>query len=69
VNIAFSETLASATGNGWPGARTSRRRRCSAAVGFLPNGNMLVGVWKDSLIVRLGLDNYDHQTSFLAFSV
>jgi TfoX/Sxy family transcriptional regulator of competence genes len=28
-------------------------------VGFLLNGNMLVGVWKDSLIVRLGLDNYD----------
>ena len=25
-------------------------------VGFLLNGNMLVGVWKDSLIVRLGPD-------------
>ena len=23
-------------------------------VGFLRNGNMLIGVWKDSLIVRLG---------------
>lgn len=23
-------------------------------IGFLLNGNMLVGVWKDSLIVRLG---------------
>ena len=28
-------------------------------VGFLLNGNMLVGVWKDSLIVRLGPDKYD----------
>ena len=25
-------------------------------VGFLLNGNMLVGVWKDSLIARLGPD-------------
>lgn len=28
-------------------------------VGFLLNGNMLVGVWKDTLIVRLGTDNYE----------
>jgi hypothetical protein len=25
-------------------------------VGFLLNGNLLVGVWKDSIIVRLGPD-------------
>jgi hypothetical protein len=25
-------------------------------IGFLLNGNMLVGVWKDSLVVRLGDD-------------
>jgi TfoX N-terminal domain len=28
-------------------------------VGFLLNGNMRVGVWKDSLIVRLGPDEGD----------
>jgi hypothetical protein len=28
-------------------------------VGFLLNGNMLVGVWKDLLIVRLRHDKYD----------
>ncbi len=28
-------------------------------VGFLLAGNMLVGVWKDSLIVRLGPDEGD----------
>jgi hypothetical protein len=28
-------------------------------IGFLLNGNMLVGVWKESLIVRLGPDSYD----------
>lgn len=28
-------------------------------VGFLLNGNMLVGVWKESLIVRLGPERGD----------
>ena len=28
-------------------------------VGFLLHGDMLVGVWKGSLIVRPGPDNYD----------
>jgi TfoX N-terminal domain len=28
-------------------------------VGFLVNGNMLVGVWKDSLIARLGPEQGD----------
>lgn len=28
-------------------------------VGFLLNGNLLVGVWKDSLLVRLGPDESD----------
>ena len=28
-------------------------------VGFLLNGNLLVGVWKDSLIVRLGDEQGD----------
>ncbi len=27
-------------------------------VGFLLNGNMCVGVWKDSLIARVGPDQY-----------
>jgi hypothetical protein len=29
-------------------------------IGFLLNGNMLVGVWKDSLIARVGSDEYEH---------
>lgn len=28
-------------------------------VGFLLNGNLLVGVWKDSLVVRLGPEEGD----------
>lgn len=27
-------------------------------IGFLLNGTMLVGVWKDSLVVRIGPDGY-----------
>lgn len=31
-------------------------KRMFGGVGFLLNGNMLVGVWKDSLVARLGDD-------------
>ncbi len=34
-------------------------KKMFGGVGFLFNGNMLVGVWKNSLIVRLGPDNYE----------
>ena len=33
-------------------------KKMFGGVGFLLNGNMLVCVWKDSLIVRLGPDGY-----------
>ena len=57
--------LAGPTGNfrSWPGERATWAKRCSTAawissavvgIGFLLNGNILVGVWNDSLIVRLG---------------
>jgi TfoX/Sxy family transcriptional regulator of competence genes len=34
-------------------------KKMFGGVGFLLHGNMLVGVWKDSLIVRLGPDEGD----------
>ena len=34
-------------------------KKMFGGIGFLLNGNMLVGVWKNSLIVRVGPDNYD----------
>jgi hypothetical protein len=34
-------------------------KKMFGGVGFLLNGNKLVGVWKDSLIVRLSPDNHD----------
>ena len=45
-------------------SRLSRRRgivekKMFGGVGFLLNGNMLVGVWKDSLIVRIGPAPYE----------
>jgi TfoX/Sxy family transcriptional regulator of competence genes len=34
-------------------------KKMFGGVCFLLNGNLLVGVWKDSLIVRVGKDAYD----------
>ncbi len=34
-------------------------KKMFGGVGFLLNGNMLVGVWKTSLIVRVGAEQYD----------
>jgi len=34
-------------------------KKMFGGVGFLLNGNMLVGVWKTSLIVRVGPERYD----------
>lgn len=34
-------------------------KKMFGGVGFLLNGNMLVGVWKESLIVRLGPQAYE----------
>ena len=36
--------------------RIVEARRMFGGIGFLLNGNLLVGVWKDSLCVRLGPD-------------
>lgn len=34
-------------------------KKAFGGVGFLLHGNMLVGVWKNSLIVRIGPDSYE----------
>ena len=36
-----------------------KEKKMFGGLGFLLNGNMLVGVWKDSLIVRVGTDAYE----------
>ncbi|MFO0843515.1 MAG: TfoX/Sxy family protein [Gemmataceae bacterium] len=39
--------------------RNVEEKKIFGCVGFLLKGNMLVGVWKDSLIARVGADGYD----------
>ena len=48
-----------ASGNALARRKNVEERKLFGCVGFLLNGNMLVGVWKDSLIVRLGPDEGD----------
>jgi TfoX/Sxy family transcriptional regulator of competence genes len=54
--MAFSESLAKRIRDALARRKNIEKKRMFAGVGFLFNGNMLVGVWKDSLIVRLGPD-------------
>jgi TfoX/Sxy family transcriptional regulator of competence genes len=57
--MAFSETLAERIRQRLARRKNVTEKRMFGGVGFLLNGNMLVGVWKDSLIVRLGPDEGD----------
>src|SRR5262249_13976949 len=55
----FSEALAERIRQWLARRKNVEEKKMFGGVGFLPNGNMLVGVWKDSLIVRLGPDEGD----------
>ena len=57
--MAFDETLAARIRAALARKRGVEEKKMFGGVGFLLNGNMLVGVWKDSLIVRLGPNSYD----------
>jgi len=57
--MAFSEALAERIRQGLARLKGVEEKKMFGGVGFLLNGNMLVGVWKNSLIVRLGPDSYD----------
>lgn len=57
--MAFSEELAERIRHAVARRRNLLEKKMFGGVGFLLHGNMLVGVWKDSLIVRLGQDAYD----------
>jgi len=54
--MAFSEALASRIRAALARRKGVEEKKLFGGVGFLLHGNMLVGVWKDSLIVRLGPD-------------
>jgi TfoX/Sxy family transcriptional regulator of competence genes len=57
--MAFSEALAERIRQALVRRKNVEEKKMFGGVGFLLNGNMLVGVWKDSLIVRLGPDEGD----------
>src|SRR5215472_11431369 len=57
--MAFDESLAARTRAVLARRKNVEEKKMFGGVGFLLHGNMLVGVWKDSLIVRLGPDDGD----------
>jgi TfoX/Sxy family transcriptional regulator of competence genes len=57
--MAFSESLAQRSRDALARRKNIEEKKMFGGIGFLLNGNMLVGVWKDSLIVRLGPDDGD----------
>jgi hypothetical protein len=57
--MAFDATLAARMRALLTRRKNIGEKKMFGGVGFLLNGNMLVGVWKDSMIVRLGLNAYD----------
>jgi TfoX/Sxy family transcriptional regulator of competence genes len=52
--MAFSEELAERIRQGLTRRKGVEEKKMFGGIGFLLNGNLLVGVWKDSLVVRLG---------------
>jgi TfoX/Sxy family transcriptional regulator of competence genes len=57
--MAFNNSLATRIRDIVAKKRNIVEKKMFGGIGFLLNGNMLVGVWKDSLIARIGPDLYD----------
>ncbi len=57
--MAFSNSLAARIRDALARKKGIEEKKMFGCIGFLLNGNMLVGVWKDSLIVRVGPMQYD----------
>jgi TfoX/Sxy family transcriptional regulator of competence genes len=54
--MAFDEALAGRIRQYLARRKNVEEKKMFGGVGFLLNGNLLVGVWKESLVVRLGPD-------------
>ena len=52
--MAFSAALAERIRHALARRKNVEEKKMFGGIGFLLNGNLLVGVWKDSLCVRLG---------------
>src|SRR5438105_1262029 len=57
--MAFNEALAERIRQRVARRKNVEEKKMFGGIGFLLNGNMLVGVWKDSLIARLGEEQAD----------
>ncbi len=57
--MAFDEALAERIRQRLARRKGVEEKKMFGGIGFLLHGNMLVGVWKDSLIVRLGPEGGD----------
>ncbi len=57
--MAFDESLAGGIRDALAHKTNIVEKKMFGGVGFLLNGNMLVGVWKNSLIARVGPDIYE----------
>ena len=57
--MAYNERLAENIRRRLARRKGVEERKMFGGIGFLLNGNMLVGVWKDSLIVRVGPEQYE----------
>ncbi|HZY84136.1 MAG TPA: TfoX/Sxy family protein [Gemmataceae bacterium] len=55
--MAFDEALAERIRRRLARREDLEERKMFGGVGYLLNGDLLVGVWKRSLVVRLGLDD------------
>ncbi|MBL8816479.1 MAG: TfoX/Sxy family protein [Planctomyces sp.] len=54
--MAFSESLAARIRDALARERNIEEKKMFGGICFLLNGNILVGVWRDSLIARVGKD-------------
>ena len=57
--MAFNETLAQRIRDTLARKKGVEEKEMFGGIGFLLHGNMLVGVWKNSLIVRVGPEDYE----------
>ena len=57
--MAFSETLAQRVRDQLYPLATAEEKKMFGGIAFMVHGNMTVGVIRDDLIVRVGLENYE----------
>jgi TfoX/Sxy family transcriptional regulator of competence genes len=57
--MAYSENLAERIRHQLAARRGIAEKKMFGGIGFLLRGNMCVGIWKNSLIARVGPDRYD----------